>query len=94
MAQGENVLANMENVTITDFLLCAFFLHSFRKIIEDNEIMKNALEVCMLAPLSAENEKYGRLTNVVRNIRQLKRAGGVTLDSKYAYLISLLLCVS
>ena len=54
MAQGENVVTNMEKHDNNRLPLRAVSVHVFRTSIKDNEIMETALNGCMLAEVLTE----------------------------------------
>ena len=54
MAQGENVVDNMEKRDNNQLTLRAFSMHAVKTSTEDNERMNNACKVRMLEAASAE----------------------------------------
>ena len=52
MAQGEIVVANMEKHENKQLPLCAVSMHAIKTSIENNERMKTARKVSMLAAVS------------------------------------------
>ena len=88
------MVANMSKYDNNQLPFRTVSMHTVITRIEGNEITKTARKGRILAAASTVKLEPWPAKNEVRKMHRLRTVDGATLDSKYANIICLLLCVS